>query len=96
MDVNYDFCFFFNCRKVTATVPSTAVITTAVQQPPTPSTVTATSTAVMDSENPDWPVDPHEPRYCICNQVSYGDMVACDNSDVRNKIKSLSDKNYKK
>ena len=20
-------------------------------------------------------------RYCICNQVSYGDMVACDNDD---------------
>jgi len=25
--------------------------------------------------------DPSEPRYCICNQVSYGDMVACDNED---------------
>ncbi|KAI8138762.1 hypothetical protein BJV82DRAFT_522916 [Fennellomyces sp. T-0311] len=23
-------------------------------------------------------IDPNEPRYCICNQVSYGDMVACD------------------
>uniref|UniRef100_A0A182Q1X6 Inhibitor of growth protein n=1 Tax=Anopheles farauti TaxID=69004 RepID=A0A182Q1X6_9DIPT len=23
--------------------------------------------------------DPNEPRYCLCNQVSYGDMVACDN-----------------
>ena len=30
----------------------------------------------------DW-YDPSEPRYCICNQVSYGDMVACDNEDVR-------------
>lgn len=28
--------------------------------------------------------DPNEPRYCICNQVSYGDMVACDNEDVNN------------
>ena len=26
--------------------------------------------------------DPHEPRYCICNQVSYGEMVGCDNEDV--------------
>uniref|UniRef100_A0A182SUL6 Inhibitor of growth protein 3 n=1 Tax=Anopheles maculatus TaxID=74869 RepID=A0A182SUL6_9DIPT len=25
--------------------------------------------------------DPNEPRYCLCNQVSYGDMVACDNED---------------
>lgn len=22
-----------------------------------------------------------EPRYCICNDVSYGDMIACDNDD---------------
>lgn len=29
----------------------------------------------------DWTFDPNEPRYCICNQVSYGDMVACDNED---------------
>uniref|UniRef100_T1IYD5 Inhibitor of growth protein n=1 Tax=Strigamia maritima TaxID=126957 RepID=T1IYD5_STRMM len=29
----------------------------------------------------DWTYDPNEPRYCICNQVSYGDMVACDNTD---------------
>lgn len=32
--------------------------------------------------DPDWTYDPNEPRYCICNQVSYGDMVACDNDDV--------------
>lgn len=30
----------------------------------------------------DWTYDPNEPRYCLCNQVSYGDMVACDNIDV--------------
>ena len=30
----------------------------------------------------DWAYDPNEPRYCVCNQVSYGDMVACDNDDV--------------
>jgi len=29
----------------------------------------------------DMPVDPHEPRYCYCNQVSYGEMIACDNED---------------
>lgn len=33
-------------------------------------------------QNADWTYDPNEPRYCICNQVSYGDMVACDNGDV--------------
>jgi len=29
----------------------------------------------------EWTFDPSEPRYCLCNQVSYGDMVACDNED---------------
>ncbi|KAG1376217.1 hypothetical protein G6F61_007787 [Rhizopus arrhizus] len=23
-------------------------------------------------------IDPNEPKYCYCNQVSFGDMVACD------------------
>ena len=35
-----------------------------------------------DLRDQDWNFDPNEPRYCICNQVSYGDMVACDNEDV--------------
>eukprot|EP00127_Corallochytrium_limacisporum_P004297 Clim_evm242s157 gene=Clim_evmTU242s157 len=26
-------------------------------------------------------LDPNEPKYCLCNQVSYGDMVGCDNPD---------------
>lgn len=30
------------------------------------------------------PVDPNEPTYCLCNQVSYGEMVACDNPNVGN------------
>ncbi len=29
----------------------------------------------------DMPVDPNEPTYCLCHQVSYGEMVGCDNSD---------------
>ncbi|CAB4069999.1 ING3 [Lepeophtheirus salmonis] len=33
------------------------------------------------SQDQEWNYDPSEPRYCICNQVSYGDMVACDNQD---------------
>ena len=31
----------------------------------------------------DMPVDPNEPTYCLCHQVSYGEMIACDNADVR-------------
>ncbi|KAI0371808.1 hypothetical protein BV20DRAFT_1112460 [Pilatotrama ljubarskyi] len=29
----------------------------------------------------DMPPDPNEPRYCFCHQVSFGDMIACDNPD---------------
>ncbi|GKT44041.1 uncharacterized protein ColSpa_04222 [Colletotrichum spaethianum] len=25
------------------------------------------------------PIDPNEPRYCDCNRVSFGEMIACDN-----------------
>lgn len=34
-------------------------------------------------EDVDEPIDPNEPRYCICNQVAYGTMVACDNKGVK-------------
>jgi len=27
----------------------------------------------------DMHVDPHEPRYCYCNQISFGEMIMCDN-----------------
>lgn len=29
----------------------------------------------------DMPVDPNEPTYCLCGQVSYGEMIGCDNPD---------------
>jgi hypothetical protein len=28
--------------------------------------------------------DPNEPRYCVCNQVSFGDMVGCENENCPN------------
>ncbi|KAL9259783.1 PHD finger protein ING2-like protein [Drosera capensis] len=31
----------------------------------------------------DQPIDPNEPTYCICHQVSFGDMIACDNENVK-------------
>ena len=31
------------------------------------------------------PVDPNEPTYCLCHQVSYGEMIGCDNPDVRSR-----------
>lgn len=40
----------------------------------------------------DMPVDPNEPTYCLCHQVSYGEMIGCDNLDVSFEI--LTKKNY--
>lgn len=65
------------------------------QQPSTPQTPLSAQVAspmVEDASNDlqivdengqpvDWQNDPNEPRYCLCNQVSYGDMVGCDNDD---------------
>ncbi|KAE8679295.1 PHD finger protein ING2 [Hibiscus syriacus] len=31
----------------------------------------------------DQPIDPNEPTYCVCHQVSFGDMIACDNEDCQ-------------
>ncbi|KAL2923199.1 PHD finger protein ING2, partial [Bienertia sinuspersici] len=31
----------------------------------------------------DQPIDPDEPIYCVCHQVSFGDMIACDNEDCQ-------------
>eukprot|EP01050_Picozoa_sp_SAG11_P008355 SAG11_NODE_734_length_7466_cov_3.388625_2_plen_203_part_00 len=41
------------------------------------------SNAIMNADgmHSDIPVDPNEPRYCYCRQVSFGEMVACDNAD---------------
>jgi Chromatin remodeling protein, contains PhD zinc finger len=33
-------------------------------------------------ENSNTPKESNEPRYCICNGVSYGDMIKCDNPYV--------------
>lgn len=47
----------------------------------------ATAAAVASEPPPvmdlDLPVDPNEPTYCFCNQVSYGEMVACDNPSCK-------------
>ncbi|WMV48162.1 hypothetical protein MTR67_041547 [Solanum verrucosum] len=43
-------------------------------------TATAATPSGMDL---DLPVDPNEPTYCFCNQVSYGEMVACDNPNCK-------------
>jgi len=32
-----------------------------------------------DKSPVDPPIDPDEPTYCLCQQVSYGEMIGCDN-----------------
>lgn len=58
--------------------------------PAATTTTTATRTAreedveVEDEgEEMEMEVDPDEPRYCLCGDVSFGNMVCCENSDVR-------------
>ncbi|KAF7837375.1 PHD finger protein ING1 [Senna tora] len=60
-------------RKKTRQASVTAVAATEAQ-------TTSANPAGMDL---DLPVDPNEPTYCFCNQVSYGEMVACDNPDCK-------------
>ncbi|XP_036318905.1 inhibitor of growth protein 3 [Rhagoletis pomonella] len=42
-------------------------------------TINENGLVVEQTPEGEWSYDPNEPRYCTCNQVSYGDMVACDN-----------------
>lgn len=42
---------------------------------------TTTAFIVMEKEGVE-KVDPDEPRYCLCGDVSWGTMIACDNEDV--------------
>ncbi|XP_062567846.1 inhibitor of growth protein 3-like isoform X2 [Saccostrea cucullata] len=73
-----------------ASLPSLSL--TQPTTPQTPLSVQVASPMVEDASNDlqivdengqpvDWQNDPNEPRYCLCNQVSYGDMVGCDNDD---------------
>ncbi|KAL0970489.1 hypothetical protein UPYG_G00242760 [Umbra pygmaea] len=32
-----------------------------------------------DASPVEFPIDPNEPTYCLCEQVSYGEMIGCDN-----------------
>ena len=36
------------------------------------------------------PLDPDEPTYCLCQQVSFGEMIGCDNDDVSDLVASDS------
>ncbi|XP_072379284.1 inhibitor of growth protein 3 isoform X3 [Diabrotica undecimpunctata] len=57
------------------------VVSTPVVIPPPESPTVDTNSQNAEVTDGEWTYDPNEPRYCLCNQVSYGDMVACDNED---------------
>ncbi|XP_055297572.1 inhibitor of growth protein 4 isoform X2 [Sitodiplosis mosellana] len=46
-----------------------------------PKTETTGHTTPHPSDVLDMPVDPNEPTYCVCQQVSYGEMIGCDNTE---------------
>ncbi|XP_071841456.1 inhibitor of growth protein 4-like [Apostichopus japonicus] len=54
-----------------------------VDPPPMPITPILSVASVINgpSDVLDMPVDPNEPTYCLCHQVSYGEMIGCDNPD---------------
>lgn len=82
--------------KTTSTAPSKTPSVNVVANPTNPtnnvvSAVVETSSltgalvgagVTHSAEVLDMPVDPNEPTYCLCNQVSYGEMIGCDNPDV--------------
>jgi hypothetical protein len=37
-------------------------------------------------------IDPDEPRYCLCNRVSFGTMIGCENGDVSSPSSLLTNK----
>ncbi|XP_058897919.1 inhibitor of growth protein 1 isoform X2 [Kogia breviceps] len=37
--------------------------------------------AEREASPADLPIDPNEPTYCLCDQVSYGEMIGCDNDE---------------
>lgn len=45
----------------------------------TSDTTTKSLKHIYSSHDIDMPVYPNEPTYCLCNQVSFGKMIGCDN-----------------
>lgn len=53
-----------------------------VTEPEEPKAEQTGHTTPHPSDVLDMPVDPNEPTYCVCQQVSYGEMIGCDNTEV--------------
>lgn len=71
-------------RRTSSTTTASAMrehIESRPEPPPPPQTIPIATNPLEDEEEDEEPVDPNEPRYCFCNQVSYGQMVGCDDRD---------------
>lgn len=42
-------------------------------------TQSSAQTNAREETPPPDPIDPDEPTYCVCNQISFGEMILCDN-----------------
>lgn len=62
-----------------STASASASSTSTALTPGSNITLNENGMVVEQTADGEWSYDPNEPRYCTCNQVSYGDMVACDN-----------------
>ncbi|RDD44253.1 Inhibitor of growth protein 4 [Trichoplax sp. H2] len=51
--------------------------------------VIAQSQSIFNARAVDMPVDPNEPTYCLCHQVSYGEMIGCDNTEVLSQMHTI-------
>jgi len=69
-------------RKSTATATA-ATVAPAVPGPSMTGTDVIPPDARVLNVDIDMPIDPNEPTYCICNRVSFGEMVGCDNPDCK-------------
>ncbi|XP_071051158.1 inhibitor of growth protein 3 [Onthophagus taurus] len=70
-----------NVNSSSSSSSSVQAILNSVVTPAPESPAVETVTQSQEVTDAEWSYDPNEPRYCLCNQVSYGDMVACDNED---------------
>ncbi|XP_067641877.1 inhibitor of growth protein 3 [Eurosta solidaginis] len=62
-----------------ANITASTTLSATALAPTTNLTINENGLVVEQTPEGEWSYDPNEPRYCTCNQVSYGDMVACDN-----------------
>ncbi|EDO43857.1 predicted protein [Nematostella vectensis] len=53
------------------------------QKPVKKKAKTSRKKKTQDSPTHNIPIDPNEPTYCLCNQVSFGEMIGCDNEECQ-------------